>query len=1227
MRTYFIVLLLLVSSILSAQVPYTMQSSTEAFSPLSGASAFTWTTLTANDEEYSDATNIFDGAATFTYCGTAFTQFKVSTNGFLMLGTALASGLVSDNLSGTNRSIIAPLWDDLAVSTTASDITYQLSGTPGSYVLTIEWRNVKWNKTAATANAEFQVKLYQGTNNIEFIYGAMSAPTAGSASIGLVDNSTITSTTNPSTGKFLGINVGGTDGSRVYHQTRSYLFNAISNHPNTNTKLAFTAVTPTPLTAGTYTVGTGKTYTTISAAAQALNIHGVAGPVVFEIDNGTYDDIIHLINVAGTSGTNTITIKPASGATVVLTPLNGSGTSTTAASFTSDAIVRFDGTQFTMLENLSLVGNTLSTAATKFEGGIFAGNAVNPDGTMLASARFNHFKNLTIDSKSTAGASNAGTTCIRYFTTSSTETDTGKTVSYNTIEGCTLTGFWRAGWKNFGISGTNPDRGNVIKNSVIGNLSITAGASSDIRAIEMDCHANFTIANNTISNIESTIMTTNNIYGIWLNPSASTSNLISGTISIYGNTIHTLLNSGAGTTTGFAAAVSSNNVATGTVFNVYNNKVYNIYSNGSTSCRAVGIGLFMSTGTGASLSIYNNMISDLRAPRSTSTPGVRGFDLQNAGGTGTFNVYNNSVLLNDDVPPTNAAHQSAGIYWANFGTGTLDLRNNIIVNTMSTSTGKAVCLYPSANTNYVRLAATTDYNLYFSGATPTANQGISWDATTLRQTLAAHQTAVATGGLGGPRDVNAASKAVNFVSVSDLHLTGATLGDNDLIGTVLGSVTTDIDGHTRNAYYPYKGADENTATVLPRTNFTVPMTAGISNAAAFGSTGKVGSDGAGVDFYAHWDATYLYLGWTGGKTNYSSDLYYAAIDTDPDGTNGSTNAIEGVSFQTGAAKPDYYVVFENNSAFYGVPVTDGNAIEFYNVSGGAWNWVSRTGGNDNTASRVSFTDANGEVRLRIPWTSLGSITPGAGQKLGITMWNNNATANYMWARLPNENPANGATPKVLSHQMLFNSTASGLSPVAAWSTGLLPVELSSLNAAVSGTSVTLKWTTATEVNSYQFQIEQRSLSTEWSTVSSVQASGNSNSPKNYQYTVRSLTSGKYEFRLKMIDADGSFEYSEPVAVEISTPMEFSLGQNYPNPFNPTTTLNYALPFQGNVQLLVYSINGELVKTLVSEVQAAGSYSVTFDASQLASGTYIYRLTATDAAGKNFTDTKKMLLMK
>ncbi len=191
----------------------------------------------------------------------------------------------------------------------------------------------------------------------------------------------------------------------------------------------------------------------------------------------------------------------------------------------------------------------------------------------------------------------------------------------------------------------------------------------------------------------------------------------------------------------------------------------------------------------------------------------------------------------------------------------------------------------------------------------------------------------------------------------------------------------------------------------------------------------------------------------------------------------------------------------------------------------------------------------------------------------------------------------------------------------------IPVELSALSAVTDRNNVTIKWTTATETNNQGFSIE-RSLSgsNNWSEVSFVSGRGNSTELVNYSYTDKALAVGKYQYRLKQVDFDGAFIYTQVIEVDISAPRDFTLYQNYPNPFNPATTIEYSLPEKADVVISIYTALGELVTTLVNSTVDAGYHKATFDASKFTSGTYIYQIRAV-SGGNNFVDTKKMMLIK
>lgn len=207
----------------------------------------------------------------------------------------------------------------------------------------------------------------------------------------------------------------------------------------------------------------------------------------------------------------------------------------------------------------------------------------------------------------------------------------------------------------------------------------------------------------------------------------------------------------------------------------------------------------------------------------------------------------------------------------------------------------------------------------------------------------------------------------------------------------------------------------------------------------------------------------------------------------------------------------------------------------------------------------------------------------------------------------------------------------------------LPVEITEFTAFHSiDNKIELYWQTATEVNNYGFEVqksEDRTQNSEesWESIGFVLGNGTTNSPKEYSFTDNlnpnpnpNLTLNQVSYRLKQIDLDGTFAYSKIVTVDLTTitsveddiKYEFAVEQNYPNPFNPTTQIQYSIPANSLVTLIIYDLLGSKVKTLVNEFQNAGKYSVDFNAESLSSGVYFYRLSA-----GQFSETLKLLLLR
>lgn len=193
--------------------------------------------------------------------------------------------------------------------------------------------------------------------------------------------------------------------------------------------------------------------------------------------------------------------------------------------------------------------------------------------------------------------------------------------------------------------------------------------------------------------------------------------------------------------------------------------------------------------------------------------------------------------------------------------------------------------------------------------------------------------------------------------------------------------------------------------------------------------------------------------------------------------------------------------------------------------------------------------------------------------------------------------------------------------VATTTIPVIPVELSSFTYSVTGNDVQLIWSTASELNNSGFEIQKSTGTSEYKTIGFIAGNGTTTNTSNYSFVDKDVT-GKTYYRLKQIDFDGSFEFSNAIEVDVDMPSAYVLHQNYPNPFNPSTSIKYQIPVTMEVSLKVYDVMGNEVSELVNGVQDAGMHLVQFDASKLSSGVYFYTLKTGE-----FTQSKRMLLVK
>ncbi|HTP80052.1 MAG TPA: T9SS type A sorting domain-containing protein [Bacteroidota bacterium] len=233
-----------------------------------------------------------------------------------------------------------------------------------------------------------------------------------------------------------------------------------------------------------------------------------------------------------------------------------------------------------------------------------------------------------------------------------------------------------------------------------------------------------------------------------------------------------------------------------------------------------------------------------------------------------------------------------------------------------------------------------------------------------------------------------------------------------------------------------------------------------------------------------------------------------------------------------------------------------------------------------------------------------------------------------WVDLGGTGTAN--TTGTITSTNNFTDLTSGTTFVLADNSGganALPVEMTSLSVQAVRLQADIQWATVTEKNSFAFEVERMATDVSgaaWAKVGQVSAAGTSTTRHSYSFEDMNVPPGRYEYRLKEVDRDGTFQYSSPADVVVgAAPKEFTLGANYPNPFNPSTNFEFTLAKSGNVSLRVFNVIGQEVAVLFDGQADAGIiHQATFHADKLPSGIY---LSVLESGGQKIV--RKMMLTK
>lgn len=507
--------------------------------------------------------------------------------------------------------------------------------------------------------------------------------------------------------------------------------------------------------------GTGATTCISNVAAtrsQVINNNTFTNLTVNSSGNITFIANSVAVPATGTQNVNYNSIvgtfsKTASGGTVTL-----------FSNLTSSAIGSIINNNNNNFSNITVTGTT-----------VIAGWLNTDGGGSTKTIQSNVFSNWT----GGAGA----ITAMSVSLTGATNATTANAIN-NISCACNITGI---------TSATGNDK---IYANTINTLISTGTTSTIVIGIFVSGGTTKNIYQNTIYDLQGNSLTTGSIRGIYIGGGA--------TVNIYQNTIYSLQANSIST-----GSVSGISIGAGVTIGVYRNKIHNLSSSSAAITTGAVYGVVVSgTTVNCTRIIRSNLIGDLRTTAASAVDPIRGIGIIPTGATSSINVYNNTIYLN--AVSSGANFGSSGIYHtvsATATTATLDLRNNIIINSsVPTGTGLTVA-YRRSSATLTNYAATSNNNLFYAGlASP--NRLLFNDVTNSDQFLSTYKARVS------PRDAQSvtedmitASKFISTLgsSASFLHIDSAKGTQAESGGIAIGSVTVDYDGETIHGYIGYAG--------------------------------------------------------------------------------------------------------------------------------------------------------------------------------------------------------------------------------------------------------------------------------------------------------------------------------------------------------------------------------------------------------------------------------------